>query len=548
MLKNCSIACKLFLLAGTPLAGLFAFAIVTFSTVNAVRVGGPAYVQIAMGKDLVADILPPPAYIVEAYLVVLRIEGETNADETQRLIERFAQLEKEFDDRIGHWAKQLPEGVMKETLLGPAEKHARHFFAMYHSEFLPAVQRNDRARAIEIARGPIREAFAAHRASIEEVVKHATESVSGAEASAATTIHQSRLILWLVLAAGFTAALSTAYVLSRSINRPVLAMKRCIEGISSGQMALSCRVDDSGKDEIGQLGAGVNRFISKLDGLLSTTSEVAARVSASADGIQELANHMSQQMDMQGSKVQEISASVTEMSASAHEVAERAGAAANAAQESGRLATQGGNTVATSIEGMTAIERGVQNSVHAVNSLSERSKSIGKMISIINDIADQTNLLALNAAIEAARAGDHGRGFAVVADEVRKLADRTTKATDEIAVSIREIQQETAAAVKSMDEGVHRVTDGTALAGKAGNDLEQIVSSAATVDSMIKTIATAAKEQSATTEHVSRALVDISAVTTNTRQGAAEVLNAIGSLSSHTQDLQRAIGECGLKR
>lgn len=98
------------------------------------------------------------------------------------------------------------------------------------------------------------------------------------------------------------------------------------------------------------------------------------------------------------------------------------------------------NEVITKLSTLTQY---IENNNSAVDSLQNRANEIGEVVNLIKDIAEQTNLLSLNAAIEAARAGEHGRGFAVVADEVRKLAERTQKATSEIAISIQTLQQET---------------------------------------------------------------------------------------------------------
>ncbi|MDD2383856.1 MAG: methyl-accepting chemotaxis protein [Sulfurospirillaceae bacterium] len=95
------------------------------------------------------------------------------------------------------------------------------------------------------------------------------------------------------------------------------------------------------------------------------------------------------------------------------------------------------------IQKITSLVEFVTQNENSIGVLVQRTKDISSVVDVINDIADKTNLLALNAAIEAARAGEHGRGFAVVADEVRKLAETTQKATAEIAVSIRMLQQET---------------------------------------------------------------------------------------------------------
>src|SRR5271156_552741 len=116
--------------------------------------------------------------------------------------------------------------------------------------------------------------------------------------------------------------------------------------------------------------------------------------------------------------------------------------------------------------------------------LGKSSDQIGRIIGVIDDIADQTNLLARNAAIEAARAGEQGRGFAVVADEVRKLAERTTKATKEIAEMIQSVQTETRGAVEKMQSGTQQVEKGVEVTAKAGASLKQIIGQAEHVGEM----------------------------------------------------------------
>ncbi|MHC4600652.1 MAG: methyl-accepting chemotaxis protein [Planctomycetota bacterium] len=161
-------------------------------------------------------------------------------------------------------------------------------------------------------------------------------------------------------------------------------------------------------------------------------------------------------------------------------------------------AKNGGEVVNKTVKHMNAITITVANSAKIIRELGERSKGIGEIIRVIDDIADQTNLLALNAAIEAARAGEQGRGFAVVADEVRKLAERTTIATKEITATIRAIQAETNSAVAAMDAGIQEVDKGAGLAVQAGVQLQKIMGGARKVSEMIVKISQSSETQDAT--------------------------------------------------
>jgi methyl-accepting chemotaxis protein len=177
-----------------------------------------------------------------------------------------------------------------------------------------------------------------------------------------------------------------------------------------------------------------------------------------------------------------------------------------------------------------------------IAALGRNSEQIGKIIGVIDDIADQTNLLALNAAIEAARAGEQGRGFAVVADEVRKLAERTSKATKEIAAMIESIQQETHSAVQAMEVGSRDVQVGVEKTSAAGTALEAMIKMSEQVGDMVAQIATAATQQSSATEQINANVAQISSLTAESSASADQTAKACTDLSELAFDLQKLAG------
>jgi len=190
------------------------------------------------------------------------------------------------------------------------------------------------------------------------------------------------------------------------------------------------------------------------------------------------------------------------MTANVYEVAEHASQTARIAQEARELSIAGGGVVANVSQEIERIAQWVEQSASVVASLGDRSQAISGIVNVIREIADQTNLLALNAAIEAARAGEQGRGFAVVADEVRKLAERTSNATREITQMIAAIQNETASAIATIEEGSKQARSGAKLASSASDSLQAIDRGATETMEKVDAIALSIQGQSRDAEAI----------------------------------------------
>jgi methyl-accepting chemotaxis protein len=287
-------------------------------------------------------------------------------------------------------------------------------------------------------------------------------------------------------------------------------------------------------DSINQVGESLCDALGQVNEAVSATASAANQISSSSE-------EMAAGAQEQSAQTSEVVAAIEEMTRTIMDNTKNASFAAETAKGAGDKARQGGNVVYETIDGMKRISHVVTSSAQTVAALGKSSDKIGEIVQVIDDIADQTNLLALNAAIEAARAGEQGRGFAVVADEVRKLAERTTKATKEIANMIKTIQKETLEAVNSMNQGTEEVEKGTALANKAGDVLKEIIEGAQKVTDVAVQVAAASEEQSNSSEQISRNVEGISNVTRETSTGINQIARAAEDLSRLTVNLQELV-------
>jgi methyl-accepting chemotaxis protein len=279
----------------------------------------------------------------------------------------------------------------------------------------------------------------------------------------------------------------------------------------------------------------------KREGLLQAAGkleQVVAVVNAAAEDLASQIEQSRRGAESQSHRVAETATAMEEMNATVLEVAQNAGRAAETSENARKNAAQGAQVVAQVVSGIGEVQQTSEALKADMAALGRQADGIGTILSVISDIADQTNLLALNAAIEAARAGDAGRGFAVVADEVRKLAEKTMTATKEVGDAIRGIQDGTRKSITGVDRSVETIQKATALAEQSGQALQTIVGLVESSSDQVRSIATAAEQQSATSEEINRSVEDISRISNDTSDAMNRAAQAVGDLTHQAQNLK----------
>lgn len=329
--------------------------------------------------------------------------------------------------------------------------------------------------------------------------------------------------------------------ISQLILSPVNRISTIIQTIAEGEGDLTQRITVTSDDEIGTLSNGFNRFLNKLEELILSIQKSTQKVMESVKEIGLVANDLAEGAEMQATQTGEVAASVQQMAATIIENSQQATLTAEIAQKANDNAGEGADSMAKTREEMEGIVVSTNKTEEIVHSLSGRAGQIGEIIQVINDIADQTNLLALNAAIEAARAGEQGRGFAVVADEVRKLAERTTKATQEIANMITAIQDDTQEAASAVEETNVVVGKGKNVTETTQTLLKEIISAVTSASDMIRQMATATEEMSRGADDISHNVEQINVITRNTADSADKMTVATRALNHETEVLEKIV-------
>ena len=566
-----------------------------WNTLSTLKVGGPVYTEIVNQKDLVADILPPPLYVVQAY--ALANESVNQPDRFSENVKKIQSLHNDFKARIDYWvAIDLPSEE-RSALDNDVIPTGNAFWKIIDQEFI-SLDLTDAGKTKTVL-AALMSAYYAHDAAVAKLV-----TISNDISSATEKVQSSRgVLLQNIGLAGAVGSLllflaGIVIILKRAI-APLSRMTDFMSEMAKGNLETPVPYRDR-QDEIGTMAAAMALFqdaglekrrmeaetkafneqrrlerMAREQEAMAAAADMMVVVENLGAGLQRLADcnirdtidqpfnstFESIRKDFNASlsafqvtleKVMastvEIQESSAEMQSAAEDMAKRSEQQAASVEQTAAALEEITSTVANSSnratdtrtlvseahECATNSASVVQDAITAMQRIEKASGEISQIISVIDEIAFQTNLLALNAGVEAARAGDAGKGFAVVAMEVRELAQRSATAAKEIKTLINNSAKE--------------VNSGVKLVGQTGEALTRIEGFVAAIDVNIDAIATGVQEQSSGLKEISRAVNHLDQMTQKNAAMAQETSALSDTLATEASALSSLVRKFQLNR
>jgi methyl-accepting chemotaxis protein len=529
-------------------AGLLLFIIllgagITATQINEIRFGGPIQTENQAVSDMIADILPPPLYIIEPYLeATLLLQDPSQYDARAA---RLAALRKSFDERQAHWLESTYSPQVRDAITKDSHQAAVAFWTELDNNYLPAAQRGDVA-AMQASYAQLTARYQAHRAKIDAAVALATDHQQSLGKRSQEQLSRAMIAMAAIGAATTALLMAFIWFMLRRVVRPlaqgaatmkamaegdthieivgerrtdeigdmaralvefrkaeiekrtlqaaeegnreaqrevIIALSAALQNLASGNVTYQIDQELTGEYEV--LRKDFNSAMTAMASALKTVATTSMEIKAGSRDIAQASADLSVRTKDQAKQLQEAATVIGGMTESVQKTAEQAQIVREAAALANRAAAQG--------------DRIIGDAVSAMGEIEASASKIGDIVSLIDGIAFQTNLLALNAGVEAARAGDAGSGFAVVAHEVRALAQKASDAARDIRALI--------------DESNRHVTTGAELVNQSGTHLSEINREVTRISAFIGDIAEAVAREAAELDTVNRNVAEMDRTT-----------------------------------
>ncbi len=489
--KTMKMRTQLFLMIAILAVSSLIYQLVNYLTLQDIKIEGSYYKKIMKVQDLINDMAPPSAYILEPYLLAFQEFFEKDEEQLQQLIKKSQYVQKQYNETKLKWAHSLPEGQIRDLFLNQSDNYAQAFFTIWQNDYLSALRAGDKDKAYAILMGPLANEYRLHREHIDKIIPLIEEDYNQLERIGQALYEQSLWISWL----------SWLFIL-------------LLSGIFAYLIAKS--------------------LTTRLKGIAQGLELVSQQIHATS-------NQQTQSTAQQSSAVNQTTVTMDELNASFQQTQTIAQESSQFAKQAAQVSENGTTQLKQVMARLSKQRDNVSQILDHILRLSQLTRQIHNIASLTSNLTNQTNILALNAAVQAAHVKQYGEGFSVIAGEIRKLGDESKKFLSHIDTLSENIQQATDSTIKIVEEGNTTIQDVIQLAQSTSSSFDSIISiTNNSVEGAEQTSLNVAQQGIAVHE-ILEAMEELSRISQQTLQGMQQIHEELAKLNGLTQNLKNII-------